>query len=96
LGLAFFGLTSTSAKQHRIQFLTQIHEICFHGQGGYSWTEVYEMPLWLRKFVYQKIKEHYDKQAKQIEEAKQNKNSNTQNLINPDGTVKFPTKSSYK
>ena len=96
MGLAFFGLTPTSAKQHRIQFLTQIHEICFHGQGGYSWTEVYEMPLWLRKFVYQKVKEHYDKQAKQIEEAKQNKNSNTQNLINPDGTVKFPTKSSYK
>jgi len=96
LGLAFFGLTSTSAKQHRIQFLTQIHEICFYGQGGYSWTEVYEMPLWLRKFVYQKVKEHYDKQAKQIEEAKQNKNSNTKNLINPDGTVKSPTKSSYK
>lgn len=96
MGLAFFGLTPTSAKQHRIQFLTQIHEICFHGQGGYSWTEVYEMPLWLRKFVYQKIKEHYDKQAKQIEEAKQNKNPNTKNLINPDGTVKSPTKSSYK
>ena len=96
MGLAFFGLTSTSAKQHRIQFLTQIHEICFYGQGGYSWTEVYEMPLWLRKFVYQKVKEHYDKQAKQIEEAKQNKNSNTKNLINPDGTVKSPTKSSYK
>ena len=54
------------------------------------------MPLWLRKFVYQKIKEHYDKQAKQIEEAKQNKNSNTKNLINSDGTVKSPTKSSYK
>ena len=96
MGLAFFGLTPTSAKQHRIQFLTQIHEICFHGQGGYSWTEVYEMPLWLRKFVYQKIKEHYDKQAKQAEQAKQNKNSNTQNLINSDGTVKSPTKSSYK
>ena len=96
MGLAFFGLTPTSAKQHRIQFLTQIHEICFYGQGGYSWTEVYEMPLWLRKFVYQKVKEHYDKQAKQIEEAKQNKNSNTKNLINPDGTVKSPTKSSYK
>lgn len=96
MGLAFFGLTSTSAKQHRIQFLTQIHEICFYGQGGYSWTEVYEMPLWLRKFVYQKVKEHYDKQAKQAEQAKQEKNSKTQNLINPDGTIKSPTKSSYK
>jgi len=96
LGLAFFGLTPTSAKQYRIQFLTQIHEICFYGQGGYSWTEVYEMPLWLRKFVYQKVKEHYDKQAKQSEQAKQGKKSKTQNLINPDGTVKSPTKSSYK
>lgn len=96
MGLAFFGLTPTLAKQHRVKFLTEIHEICFYGQGGYSWTEVYEMPLWLRKFVYGKVKQHYDKQAEQIKQAKQNQGSKTQNLINPDGTVKSPTKSSYK
>jgi len=41
---------------------TQIHEIVFHGQGGYSWSDVYNMPSWLRKFTFHKIKEHYDKQ----------------------------------
>ncbi len=96
MGLAFFGLTPTSAKEYRVKFLSQIHEICFFGQGGYSWTEVYDMPLWLRKFVYGKIKQHYDKQVEQIEQAKKSSKPNTQNLINPDGTVKSPTKSSYK
>lgn len=52
------------------------------------------MPLWLRKFVYGKIKQHYDKQAEKVKQAKQN--PNTQSLTNPDGTVKSPTKSSYK
>ena len=39
---------------------TQIHEILFYGQGGYDYTTVYNMPLWLRKFTYFKMKEHYD------------------------------------
>lgn len=77
-----------------MKFLTEIHEICFFGQGGYSWNEVYDMPLWLRKFVYKKIKDHYDKQSEQVKASKQS--PNTQNLINPDGTVRVPTKSSYK
>jgi hypothetical protein len=97
LGLAFFGLTSTLAKQYRVNFLTQIHEICFYGQGGYSWNDVYNMPLWLRKFTYQKIKEHYDKQSEQVSESK--KPSNTNNLIGKDGkisTPKFGNKTSYK
>jgi hypothetical protein len=51
------------------------------------------MPLWLRKFIYKKIKDHYDKKAEQVQNAKQPKNST--NLINPDGTSKTPTKSKY-
>jgi len=97
IGISFFGLTSTLAKQYRVNFLTQIHEICFYGQGGYSWNDVYNMPLWLRKFTYQKIKEHYDKQSEQVSESK--KPSNTNNLIGKDGkisTPKFGNKTSYK
>tara|TARA_Y100000389_G_C17460804_1_gene521507 strand:+ start:1563 stop:1721 length:159 start_codon:yes stop_codon:yes gene_type:complete len=51
------------------------------------------MPLWLRKFIYKKIKDHYDKKAEQVQNAKQPKNST--NLINSDGTSKTPTKSKY-
>ena len=60
LDLAFFGLTSEIARQYRINLFTQIHEIVFHGQGGYDWDTIYNMPIWLRKFTFHKMKQHYD------------------------------------
>jgi hypothetical protein len=57
LELAFFGLT----PNYRGYVFSEIHEIVFHGQGGYDWNTVYNMPIWLRKFTFNKIKSHYDK-----------------------------------
>ena len=37
-----------------------MNEIVFHGKGGYTWDTVYEMPIWLRNFTFQKLKEWYD------------------------------------
>lgn len=39
---------------------TQIHEIVFHGKGGYDWYTVYNMPLPIRLFTFSLIKRHYD------------------------------------
>lgn len=50
---------------------SQIHEIVYHGNGGYVWSEVYEMPIWLRRFTFKKIQEHFDKQNEEIEKQKQ-------------------------
>jgi len=55
----------------------------FHGQGGYDWETIYNMPTWLRRFTFSKIKEYYDKQNESVQKANA-KNS----VINPDGTVK--------
>jgi hypothetical protein len=49
----------------------QIHEIVFHGNGGYDWDTVYNMPLWLRRVTFNMIKEYYEKEKEEIE--KQNK-----------------------
>ena len=38
----------------------QIHEIVFHGKGGYDWNTVYNMPIWLRNFTFRKIKQFYE------------------------------------
>ncbi len=65
LDLAFFGLTSNIAPQLRASIFTQIHEIVFYGNGGYDWDTIYNMPIWLRKFTFHKIKEHYEAQNKQ-------------------------------
>jgi hypothetical protein len=65
LDLTFFGLTSDIIPQARASLFTQIHEIVFHGNGGYNWDTVYNMPTWLRKFTFNKLKEHYENQNKQ-------------------------------
>ena len=89
MGLTFFGLTPTLAKEYRVNFLTQIHEICFYGQGGYSFPVVYDMPLWLRKFTYAKIKDHYDKQSEIMN--KKTSNPNKTDIIGKDGKINIPT-----
>ena len=68
MDLTFFGLTSEIAPQVRFSLFTQIHEIVFHGQGGYDWDTIYNMPIWLRKFTFNKIKEYYEKQNQQNNE----------------------------
>ena len=50
---------------------SQIHEIVYHGNGGYDWETVYNMPLWLRKFTFEKIKEFNEKQQEEIEKRQQ-------------------------
>ena len=65
MDLTFFGLTSDIVPQARASLFTQIHEIVFHGNGGYNWDTVYNMPTWLRKFTFNKLKEHYESQNKQ-------------------------------
>ena len=69
-----------------------MNEIVFHGKGGYSWDTVYEMPIWLRNFTFQKLKEWYDKEQEQIE--KQNNqltNKSTSEVARPT----IPASSTY-
>ena len=86
LGLGFFGLTSNTASIARSNLFTQIHEIVFHGKGGYDWNTIYNMPRWLRQFTFNKINEFYQKENEANENASSG-GSNTSTLVNPDGTV---------
>ena len=86
MGLGFFGLTSNTAPIARANLFTQIHEIVFHGKGGYDWQTIYDMPRWLRQFTFNKIKEHYDKENEEYENAKSG-GSNKSTLIDPSGRV---------
>jgi hypothetical protein len=66
LGSAFFGLTPT----YRASIFNQIHEIVFHGKGGYDHDTVYAMPVWLRNFTFQKLNEYYEKEKEAMDKAK--------------------------
>jgi hypothetical protein len=86
LDLAFFGLTSNIIPIVRSNLFTQIHEIVFHGQGGYSWETVYNMPTWLRKFTFHKLQEHYEKQNES-----QNEDLGSQTSGIKEGKVELPS-----
>jgi hypothetical protein len=87
--LTFFGLTSNLAPQTRAAIFTQIHEICFHGKGGYDWNTVYNMPIWLRKFTFSKIQDYYQQESEAIENTKSGKKGQ-KTLIDPSGRVNTP------
>jgi len=86
LDLAFFGLTSDIVPQVRANLFSQIHEIVFHGNGGYDWETVYNMPIWLRRFTFNKLKEYHEKQNKQ-----QNEDLATQSQKIKEGKVDLPS-----
>ena len=61
----------------------------FHGKGGYDWHTIYNMPIWLRNFTFNKMMEHYDKEAAAMKKA-QGKSSGGSTVIDSEGKVKAP------
>ena len=41
----------------------------YHGGGGFMHSEVYNMPIWLRRFHIHKINEHLKKKQEEEEKA---------------------------
>jgi len=75
-----------------------IHEIVYHGNGGYDWYTVYNMPIWLRTFTYNKMKEFLERQQDEQEKARkqsqgiQELNQSNQQITPPDYIAKAPRK----
>jgi len=72
----------------RVNVFNTIHEIVFNGNGGYNWETVYNMPIWLRKFTFNKLKSHYDEIEKSRKKA--NKGKGTQIDLNNPSTSQPP------
>ena len=70
MGLGFFGLTSNDdSAQVKLAIYKQIHQICFFGKGGYNWPIVYNMPVYLRRFVFNEIRQFYEEEKSANEKA---------------------------
>ncbi len=78
----------TSASKVRQNLFRQIHEIVFHGKGGYDWHTVYNMPIWLRKYTFKLISDFYKEETESIKKAQEGKDKKS--LINSDGKVSSP------
>jgi hypothetical protein len=65
----FFGLT----LNYRKHLHSHIFDLIYHGNGGFTFSDVYNMPIWARKFYIQKIvefkteeKKVHDKEMKKV------------------------------
>ena len=83
----FFGLTS----EYRNILFTQIHDLVYHGGGGFIHSEVYNMPIWMRTFHIQNINKHTKEQNKKIEKAKRGQNPDSNKVQGPN----IPPSSTY-
>jgi hypothetical protein len=88
LGLAFFGLTYDNIPLARASLFKQIHQIVFHGKGGYDWNTVYNMPIWLRRFTFNEIHNYYTEEKASVTTNKNNNGNKT--VVNSDGTIQSP------
>lgn len=66
----------------------QIHEIAFHGKGGYTWDVIYNMPIWLRNYTFKELNDFYESESKAYEKA--TKGDNSQTMVDSSGMVKAP------
>ena len=88
--LTFFGLT----PQYRVALFNQIHDLVYHGGGGFIHSEVYNMPIWLRRFHIHQISEWNKKQNEEIRKAQGNEQIGDSNKIHrpnisPSNTYNF-------
>ena len=71
----FFGLK----PHHRKGIFQEIFDLTFHGQGGFPHSEVYNMPIWMRKAYINNINDFGKKQQEEIDRQQlQNKTSSSQ------------------
>jgi hypothetical protein len=56
--------------------MSEVHDLVYHGQGGFVYDQVYNMPIQYRKYHIQKINDHLEK----VKEA-QEKTHSKQNVV---------------
>ena len=67
MGLRFFGLTPDYKKQ----VYQEVHDLVYYGNGGFIYSEVYQMPIHLRRYHIRKIDVLHKKQNEAIQKARE-------------------------
>ena len=53
---SFFGLVS----DYKVVLHNQIFEIIFYSKGGFGFSEVYNLPVFLRNYYYKRLAKEYE------------------------------------
>jgi len=76
LGSRFFGLT----PEYKFQIYREIHDLVYYGQGGFIYSEVYNMPIHIRRFHIKKINDLHEEKNKAHEDAMSKSQQNVKSI----------------
>jgi hypothetical protein len=69
-GFSYYTSPLFPGPEYRAVFMNECFELVYHGQGGFTWSDVWNMPVKHRKFNLKKIQEFLDK----VQEERDGKN----------------------
>ena len=76
----FFGLNQSNRKN----VFKEIFDLVYHGQGGFPHSEVYNMPVWMRRAYIHYINDFQVEQQKKADEHQlQNKTQTPNDVYRP-------------
>ena len=64
----FFGLTT----DYKLGLHEEIFSLCYYGKGGFTWNEVYDLPIHLRRYYIQQVSKAIESRNK-AEQGEMNK-----------------------
>jgi hypothetical protein len=67
LGSRFFGLTPS----YKLQVYQEVHDLVYYGNGGFIYSEVYQMPIHIRRYHIRKIDVLHKKQNEELQKARE-------------------------
>ena len=63
--LSFFGLQ----PKHKKDIHEEIFQLIYYHKGGFTFDEVYNLPIYLRKFYLKRLEKQYQDENKEIDKA---------------------------
>ena len=64
---SFFGLQ----PEDKPLIHEQVFQLIYFGKGGFTFDEVYNMPIYLRRFYLKRLDSQYEDEAKQVKKEQQ-------------------------
>jgi len=52
-----------------MQVYNEVHDLTYHGGGGFTYSEVYNMPIYLRRYSIRRVNKHLEEKKEAQENA---------------------------
>lgn len=61
--------------------MSEVHDLVYHGKGGFPYDQVYNMPIQYRKYHIRKINEYLEKKAEAEQKASKTSTTPTKQSV---------------